>query len=149
MNSMDTPKPHIDDAIDVLRREHYRITEPRKAMLAVLAEESKPLSAEELHRRIGAEKADLVTIYRSLEAFEKAGIVQRFNLESGKSLYELVEENHHHHHIICRKCHRAEKLETCEMEKLESLARNLGYADVSHVLELYGVCEECRDENVS
>ncbi len=137
-------KPRIDDAIDILRREHYRITEPRKAMLAVLVEESKPLSAEQVHQMVGAEKADLVTVYRSLEAFEKAGIVQRFNLESGKALYELVEENHHYHHIICRKCHRAEKLDFCEAEKLEALAKNLGYEDVNHVLELYGVCEDCR-----
>ncbi|QYY35770.1 Fur family transcriptional regulator [Ruficoccus sp. ZRK36] len=137
-------KPRIDDALDVLRREHYRITEPRKAMLNVLVQESKPLSAEQVHQMVGAEKADLVTIYRSLEAFEKAGIVQRFTLESGKALYELVEENHHHHHIICRKCHRAEKLDFCEAEKLEALAKNLGYEDVHHVLELYGVCEDCR-----
>lgn len=138
-------KPRIDDAIDVLRREHYRITEPRKAMLAVLVEQSRPLSAEQLHQLVGPDKADLVTIYRSLEAFEKAGIVQRFNLEAGgKALYELVAENHHHHHIICRKCHRAEKLDFCEAEKLEALAKNLGYENVSHVLELYGVCEDCR-----
>lgn len=140
-------KPRIDDALDVLRREHYRITEPRKAMLNVLVQESKPLSAEQVHQMVGAEKADLVTIYRSLEAFEKAGIVQRFTLESGKALYELVEENHHHHHIICRKCHRAEKLDFCEAEKLEALAKNLGYEDVHHVLELYGVCEDCRTKD--
>ncbi|MDP0495152.1 MAG: Fur family transcriptional regulator [Verrucomicrobiota bacterium JB024] len=140
-------KPRIDDAIDVLRRERYRITEPRKAMLAVLVKESKPLSAEQIHQMVGADKADLVTVYRSLEAFEKAGIVQRFNLESGKALYELVEENHHHHHIICRKCHRAEKLDFCEAEKLEALAKNLGYEDVHHVLELYGVCEDCRKDD--
>ncbi|MEM9227027.1 MAG: Fur family transcriptional regulator [Verrucomicrobiota bacterium] len=138
-------KPDYDHAIDVLRREHYRITEPRKAMLSVLVDAPKPLSAEELHARISQTKADLVTVYRSLESFEKAGIVQSFNLESGKSLYELVEENHHHHHIICRKCHRAEKLDFCEAEKLESLAKALGYTEIKHVLELYGLCEDCKD----
>lgn len=139
-------KPDYDQAIDVLRREQFRITEPRKAMLEVLAIEPKPLSADEIHRLISRTKADLVTVYRSLEAFEKAGIVQSFSLESGKSLYELVEENHHHHHIICRKCHRAEKLEFCEAEKLESLAKALGYTEVKHVLELYGLCEDCKNE---
>ncbi len=141
---MANQKPQMDAAIDVLRREHYRITEPRKAMLATLVREPKPLSAEEIHKHIAATKADLVTVYRSLEAFEKAGIVQKFNLESGKSLYELVEENHHYHHIICRKCHRAEKLDFCEISKLEELAKHLGYSDINHVLELYGLCEDCR-----
>lgn len=132
-----------DAALDVLRRERLRVTSPRRAMLKLLVAERRPLSAEEIHQQIGPGNADLVTVYRSLEAFEKAGIVQRILLENGKGLFELVEENHHYHHIICRKCHRAEKLDFCEAEKLMQLASNLGYSQVSHVLELYGICSDC------
>ncbi len=132
-----------DAALDVLRKGHLRVTNPRRAMLKLLVSERRPLSAEEIHQQIGPGNADLVTVYRSLEAFEKAGIVQRILLENGKGLFELVEENHHHHHIICRKCHRAEKLDFCEAEKLLQLATNLGYSQISHVLELYGLCSDC------
>ena len=114
------------------------------SLLRLLVDSPNPRSAEELHKMLGAEAYDLVTVYRNLEAFEKAGIVARMPTESGKSLFELNVEEHHCHHIICRKCHRAEKLEICEMEKLEFLASKLGYSDVTHVLELYGVCEDCR-----
>lgn len=141
---MSSSTHRFDAAIDSLKKEHLRITEPRKALLQLLDGLSKPLSAEELHDALGAEEFDLVTIYRNLDAFENAGIVNRIPTESGKSLYELNAEQHHYHHIICRKCHRTEKLDTCEIEKLETLASDLGYSEVTHVLELYGVCETCR-----
>lgn len=134
----------FDAAISSLKRERYRITEPRKALLRILIESKKPLSAEEAHAALGAGDYDLVTVYRNLETFESAGIATRIPTESGKSLYELNAEEHHHHHIICRKCHRAECLDHCEIEKLENLAKALGFTEVTHVLELYGVCADCR-----
>lgn len=141
---MQPPENPFDSAISSLKKERYRITEPRKALLRLLIESEKPLSAEELHAKLGPATYDLVTVYRNLETFEGARIVTRIPTESGKSLYELNAVEHHHHHIICRKCHRAERLDHCEIEKLEALAKNLGFTEVTHVLELYGVCDDCR-----
>ncbi|MEM9159938.1 MAG: Fur family transcriptional regulator [Verrucomicrobiota bacterium] len=142
---MSSPQEKFETALTSLKKERLRITEPRKALLQLLVESKMPQSADELHISLGPDHYDLVTVYRNLEAFEKAGIVNRMTTESGsKSLYELNEESHHYHHIICRKCHRAEKLDVCEMEKLEKLAANLGYSEVTHVLELYGLCQDCR-----
>lgn len=134
----------LDQALAVLRKEKLRITTPRKALLELLVRETRPLSVEEIHHALGVDDYDLVTVYRSLETFERAGIIQRIMLEKGKNLFELMRHQHHHHHVICRKCHRAEPLDYCEAEKLEKLARDLGYTEISHVLELYGVCDECR-----
>lgn len=112
-------------------------------MLRVLAKERRPLSAEELHRAVGNRTADLVTIYRSLEAFEKAGVAQRHVWESGKSCYELSPHAHHHHHVICRECGHVDVLSGCEAGRLEQSARKLGYTALTHVLEVYGVCKTC------
>ncbi len=141
---MEKPEQKYEVAISSLKKDRYRITEPRKALLRLLIDSHKPLSAEDAHIALGVENHDLVTVYRNLEIFESAGIATRIPTESGKSLYELNAEEHHHHHIICRKCHKAEKLDHCEIEKLENLATKLGFTEVTHVLELYGVCGECR-----
>ncbi|MDQ8202099.1 Fur family transcriptional regulator [Pelagicoccus sp. SDUM812003] len=141
---MSCENEHFDAAISSLKRERYRITEPRKALLRLLVDSERPLSAEEAHDRLGSSDYDLVTVYRNLETFETAGIATRILTESGKSLFELNRSEHHHHHIICRKCHRAERLDHCEIEKLETLATKLGFTEVTHVLELYGVCDDCR-----
>lgn len=136
----------FEDAIAALKRKSCRITEPRKALLQVLIESRKPLSAEEAHIALGSESYDLVTVYRNLETFDSAGIATRIPTEAGKSLFELHlgGHEHHHHHIICRKCHKAECLDHCEVSKLEAIADKLGYTEVSHILELYGVCSDCR-----
>ncbi len=141
---MEKSEHQYEAAISSLKKDRYRITEPRKALLRLLVETQKPLSAEDAYEALGAENYDLVTVYRNLEIFEAARIATRIPTESGKSLYELNAEEHHHHHIICRKCHKAEKLDHCEVEKLENLAAKLGFTEVTHVLELYGVCDECR-----
>ena len=142
-------QPSFEETISVLRRDGLRVTNQRRSILRLLVDAGQPLSAEDIHSRIEPGSSDLVTVYRNLEAFEQAGIVQRVVMEKGRHLFELVQENHHHHHIICRKCHRAEKLDFCEVEKLETLAKNLGYSHVSHVLELYGICSECESTDAN
>lgn len=138
----------FENAITSLKQASCRITEPRKALLRALIESEKPLSAEDAHAALGSKKYDLVTVYRNLETFESSGIATRIPTEAGKSLFELNigehDHHHHHHHIICRKCHKADDLDHCEVAKLEAIAKNLGYTEVKHVLELYGVCSDCR-----
>ncbi|MDR2982668.1 MAG: transcriptional repressor [Puniceicoccales bacterium] len=130
-------------AIERLREHSLRITEPRKAMLHALADYRRPVSVEELHKEVGEKTADIVTIYRSIEAFERIGVVQRHPLESGKNLYELSMAANHHHHVICRTCGRIDPLDGCVVDRFEAAARKLGYTKLSHVFEVYGVCENC------
>ena len=51
---------------------------------------------------------------------------------------------HHHHHIICRTCRSVETLDFCVADGLERMARKLGYANVTHTLEVFGICVECQ-----
>jgi Fe2+ or Zn2+ uptake regulation protein len=112
-------------------------------MLNILAEASRPLSAEEIHAAAGDGTLDLVTVYRSLGALDEAGILQRHPLERGRSLYALVSPGHHHHHVICRRCGRIERLPGCDTSRLEAAARSKGFADLTHIMEIYGICPAC------
>ena len=120
-----------------------RVTSPRLVMLKVLAEAKQPLSAEQVHEAAGDDKLDLVTVYRSLGAMDDAGIVQRHPLERGRSLYALVSPGHHHHHVICRRCGRIDRLPGCDTSRLEAAARTKGYAELTHIMEIYGICPAC------
>jgi Fe2+ or Zn2+ uptake regulation protein len=119
------------------------VTEARKSLVRILASAKLPISVEEIHRRIGQEKADRVTLYRSLEAFETAGVVQRHPLEKGRALYALTVSGHHHHHVVCRRCGAIERLADCDASAVEASARARGFSDLSHVLEIQGVCPRC------
>ena len=120
-----------------------RVTSPRLAMLKVLDAAKHPLSAEQIHEAAGDDKLDLVTVYRSLGAMDDAGIVQRLPLERGRSLYALVSPGHHHHHVICRRCGRIDRLPGCDTSRLEAAARTKGYAELTHIMEIYGICPAC------
>lgn len=132
-------------ALAALKAAGLRLTAPRSAMLLALAHARAPMTVEDI-RRASGDDADLVTVYRSMEALEKIGLVRRHVLESGKSLYELADPRHpgeHHHHVICRVCGKMDPLPGCHAGMFENSARALGYGELTHVLEIYGVCPAC------
>lgn len=126
-----------------LKESHLRSTRKRECILEALLTFDRPVSAEELRDRADLPKGDLVTVYRTIEAFLGIGIVQGIPLEDGKTIYELTEPGDHHHHFVCRKCHKTERLDLCLAGELEKKARKLGFSDISHVMEVYGSCEDC------
>jgi Fe2+ or Zn2+ uptake regulation protein len=109
-----------------------------------LINEHGPFSAEELHQRLPAGECDLVTVYRSLGAMEEINVVRRCDFGDGTYRYEINNVEHHHHHIICRECRSVRVIDLCLAESLERMARDLGYANVTHMLEIFGTCPECQ-----
>ena len=130
-------------AVEGLRARGLRVTEARKSMLAILTREHGPFGAEELHRRMGSKGCDVVTVYRSLQAMEEIGLLRRCDFGDGTYRYEFNAGEHHHHHIICRVCRSVETLDECMAAGLEKIARDKGYTNVSHTLEVFGVCPRC------
>ena len=121
-----------------------RVTRKRERLLGALVTTDRPVSAAVLRDKAGLPESDLVTVYRTLEAFEKIGIIQRIPLEENGCLFELTEPDDHHHHFVCRECHRTERLDLCLANELEEQARKLGFTQISHLMEVYGLCEDCR-----
>jgi Fur family transcriptional regulator, ferric uptake regulator len=134
---------NLEQALEQLRQHDLRVTEPRKAMLHILLHEHGPFSAEELHKKLGGKGCDVVTVYRSLQAMEEIGVVRRCDFGDGTYRYEFNHGDHHHHHIICRTCRSVETLDVCVADSLERIARQKGYENVTHTLEIFGVCAAC------
>jgi len=141
-------KASLETALQTLRDNGSRVTEPRKAILALLTREHGPFTIEEIHQRMkGA--GDLVTVYRSLAAMEEINIVRRCDFGDGTYRYEFNTGEHHHHHLICRVCRSVRIMEFCVADGLERMARQLGYANVSHTLEIFGICAKCQRKEKS
>lgn len=139
-----TADAHFDSALQVLRAHRHRVTEPRKAVLAILTREHGPFTVEEIHQRVEKGLCDLVTVYRCIAAMEEINLVRRCDFGDGSYRYEFNTGEHHHHHIVCRSCHRVETLELCVADGLERRARQLGYSNVTHTLEIFGICAACQ-----
>ena len=135
---------NLESALQVLRDHQHRITAPRRAILSVLTQEHGPFTADEIHQRMERGVCDLVTVYRSLTALEEIAVVRRCDFGDGSYRYEFNTGEHHHHHIICRVCHGVETIDLCMADALERMARQMGYVNVSHTLEIFGVCAKCQ-----
>lgn len=134
----------LEQAWVTLRRAGLKRTPIRDDLLRFLIQNHGPFSKDEIQRDLPREDMDSVTLYRNLSHFEKAGVVRRSEFGDGISRYEFQSSpEHHHHHVICVKCRQVESLSSCEVPELEAMVRRLGYVNIKHSLEFYGVCPNC------
>lgn len=129
--------------LERLRAEGGRMTKKREQVLGALFTFDRPASAEEIRERAGLAASDLVTVYRNLDTFQGLGVLQRVPLENGTQLFELTAPDEHYHHLICRQCHKTERLDVCLGQEVVKTAKAHGYSKIAHLMEVYGVCEEC------
>jgi Fe2+ or Zn2+ uptake regulation protein len=132
---------------DILKGVGLKVTPTRSLILGVFAASAcKPINADELYHKLASHALNLVTIYRTLESFEKAGILKRVDLRKGSVYYELAE--HHHHHIVCTECGKTESFEACEVGKLsKQILKQSSFKNINqHALEFFGVCRSCARE---
>ena len=124
-----------------------RDTRQRRAVATVLATTDEFRSAQEIHQllRDAGDTVGLATVYRALQAMADAGEVDVVRAEGGEARYRRCETEHHHHHLICRSCGATVEVDGPAFEKwADAVAREHGYADVTHTLELTGTCADCR-----
>lgn len=142
------PKPSIERAARILKDAGLKSTKPRSALLGAMTRFHAPFSTEELFRAVKASDLDLVTVYRSLATFSDLGIVSRVDLGDGVVRYELRSpDGSHHHHFVCQECQKVEPLDSCEIKAQENRLRELGYSQLSHRLEFFGICPDCREHS--
>jgi Fur family ferric uptake transcriptional regulator len=102
-------------------------------------------SAQELHdelRRRG-EGVGLTTVYRRLQSLAAAGLVDTLRTENGESVYRRCSQQHHHH-LVCRQCGATVEVQGSRVEAWAAeVARENGFSNVSHTIEIFGLCAEC------
>lgn len=138
-------KIEFENFLGTLRDSGHRITKQRKLMAEHILRFDLPFSAEELHSQIKRKGVDLVTVYRSLSAFTDLKILTTVDFQDGTLRYEYLppEEKGHHHHIICTQCRKVEPLNSCMLKKQEKFIEQMGYTNITHKLEFFGLCESC------
>ncbi len=136
----------LRDVGERLRSRGERMTHPRRAVLTVLAGDREHLSVEQVAQRVAtlAPKVHLTTVYRTLEALARLGVIQHVHLGHGSTAYHLVDVGDRHAHVQCRVCGRVWDLPVHLLEPVaKALSRDLSFElDATHVA-LSGVCATC------
>lgn len=126
-----------------------RNTWQREAVRGRLAEAPGFVSAQQLHAELRAEGSTigLATVYRNLAQLAEAGEADSLQSPEGENLYRACASPGHHHHLICRRCGAARELEAQAVEEWASrVGAEHGFSDIEHVVDLFGICEDCRNK---
>jgi Fur family ferric uptake transcriptional regulator len=123
-----------------------RHTRQRARVLDLLAATEEFRSAQQLHADLRDRGAavGLTTVYRTLQLLADAGEVDQMRLPGGEQLYRRCSHTRHHHHLVCRRCGATVEVEGPAVERwAQALAAGHGFTDVSHTLEIFGLCAAC------
>ena len=122
-----------------------RSTWQKTAVREALANASGFVSAQELYQVLvlQGQKIGLTTVYRALTDLVQLGEADSLASAEGETKYRNCGTDHHHH-LICRECGKAVEFELAGFEAAAAqLAQSHGFKDVSHSIELFGICAQC------
>jgi len=123
-----------------LRKAGLKITHPRKRILEIMeGAQTKHVTADDIYRILinSNEDIGLATVYRVLNQFESAGLVEKHNFESGQAYYEL-DSGHHHDHMVCVETGKVIEFVSEEIEAAQKrIAEEHGYEIEDHSLVIY------------
>ncbi|MEL0290880.1 MAG: transcriptional repressor [Aquiluna sp.] len=122
-----------------------RNTWQKTAVLDELSNTEEFVSAQELHQKISqsGKKLGLTTVYRALTEMVEQGLADSLSLSDGEMRYRICTPEHHHH-LICRVCGKTVEFDLPGFEELaESVAKQNSFTELSHEIELFGICKDC------
>jgi Fur family ferric uptake transcriptional regulator len=124
-----------------------KATPARKQVYEALSTTEYLLSVDELYSMLVQTdpKLSMSTVYRTLEAFRQAGLVETNQLPGEVVLYYELSHEEHAHHLICSRCHKVVHLDECPLEGFETkVAKNHSFLIQHHQLDLFGLCQSCQ-----
>ena len=124
-------------------------TRQRDAILTFLKENNAHVTASDivLHLKEQGITVSTATVYRTLEKFEKEGLINKMVVgDGGSACYQFLNGHscHEHFHLKCIKCGTLIHL-SCEfLESMEShILGEHGFTVSSGRTVIYGICAKC------
>jgi Fe2+ or Zn2+ uptake regulation protein len=141
-----TEQTQYQQALQILRDHDYKLTDARKYVLEILISHEKHLTSSDILALVEETDANIsrASVFRTLDLFTALGIIRPIYHESQSPHYVVFEANGHHAHLVCRECDKVVDLGECHLsELLDGFAAEHKFSLSGHLLELFGVCEDC------
>lgn len=120
-----------------------KVTPQRIAIYRELARTDQHPSTEMIYKKIKNyyPNISLTTVYRTLETFEKLGLISVVNVLYNAARYDA--NLHPHHHIVCVNCKKIEDVydETLGETQINTDIQN--YEVTGYSVLFNGVCSDC------
>jgi Fe2+ or Zn2+ uptake regulation protein len=128
----------------MIRDQGARVTSARRALVTALVQARGHVTADDLAALVQKAQPDvhLSTIYRSLDALERIGVVDHVHLGHGRAVYHLADEPHQH--LVCEACGAVVEVPDATFAELsDALRRRYGFAIRPNHFAVLGRCRAC------
>ena len=136
----------LEKMIQKLRKNDYRITPQRLAILKILAESKGHPSVEGIYEQVKPvfTTTSLATIYKNVSILKALGEVLELGFSDDSNRYD-GNKPHPHPHVVCTIC---KKIIDPDLDTLKDVTQELkeetGFQIVYHRLDFFGICPACQ-----
>ncbi|MFZ5631612.1 MAG: Fur family transcriptional regulator [Bacillota bacterium] len=134
----------------MLNKKGLRATPQREAIYRILYASKAHPTAEHVYQEIrkAFPSISFNTVYKTVLAFEEAGLLQRFN--TGENIYHYDANVRPHPHFICLSCGAVDDMDAFP-DNLEEYMKKAASSSPHNIkfinMHFYGYCPQCGDSN--
>jgi Fur family peroxide stress response transcriptional regulator len=139
-------KQHIQELVTTLRKEGFRITPQRIAIVDYVMNTDEHPSAEHIHEVIQRQHptVSLSTVYKTLELLREKRLLNEIEV-NGESRFDP--NTGEHVNLVCLNCGIVEDSDEGELKEIQNkIAKKSKYLIIRGSLDLYGYCRKCRSK---
>ena len=144
---MPDPQVRLNSMLEKLRDGRFRITPQRIAVLKVLARSENHPSVDMIFEAVRKDfpTTSLATVYKTVTLLKDLDEVLELGFPEGGNRYD-GNRAYPHPHVICIKCKKIIDPELSMLgDMAEEIARETGFEILTHRLDFFGLCRECRN----
>ncbi|MBA4392893.1 MAG: transcriptional repressor [Desulfobacca sp.] len=136
----------LERILSKLKEKNFRLTSQRLALLKILAgDDSHPTVAQVFEKvKKAFPTTSLATVYKTIILMKEMNEVLELGFPDGSNRYD-GKKPFPHPHMICTRC---KKIVDPELDSLRDLYKEMnrktGYQIVTHRLDFFGLCPDCR-----
>ena len=134
----------VNSFINRCKKLGIKVTPQRIAIYKELADTDEHPSTETIYKKILKyhPNISLTTVYRTLETFEKLGLVSVVNVLYNAARYDANLEPHHH--LVCVVCKKVKDFYDDSLANLNIPHKSLlEYRLLGYTIQLNGICSDC------
>ncbi len=133
-----------------LKQAGYKLTNARQTVLDVLEADHGHITSSDVLEQVEKINPSIgrASVFRTLDLFTQLGIIRPTYIDTSLTPTYVMMHEGHHHHVICTRCNRVIEFDNCGLEQLsKTLEEKLNIKINGHLLEFYGLCDQCTDES--
>ncbi|MDH3489943.1 MAG: transcriptional repressor [Nitrosopumilus sp.] len=136
----------LEDLVILLRKEGFRITPQRIAIVDYLLKTEDHPSAEHIHKTIQKKypMISLSTVYKTLDLLKEKKLVSEIEVK-GETRFDVHTDEHLN--LVCMNCGKIDDVDEDSLKEIQNRAtKKSKYLIVKSRFELFGYCTRCKSK---